>query len=157
MNSTSYWNGKLHVPNALRGSHDELRAELVRATMEEGPIAKAADWLAQLCLPHFEREEKYVFPVLGLLPDLTQGIVRPEMEVALALISDFSSRQDALNAQHQLILSAVEALMQAAKREKNREFADLAYGLRAHERIEDEVIYPTVLLIGSFLQEKLVH
>jgi hypothetical protein len=27
--------------------------------------------------------------------------------------------------------------------------------MRVHERIEDEVIYPTVVLIGKYLQEKL--
>jgi hemerythrin superfamily protein len=149
------WNGKLSAPKALLRGHDEARAELVRATMEGGRIAKAGRRVAQLCLPHFEHEEKSVFPVLALLPYLEQGNLRPEMMDVMPLIHDFRAKHDAINDHHQLIVSAVEELLQAAHKEKNREFAEFAYTLRVHERIEDEVIYPTVILIGNYLQEKL--
>ena len=153
------WNGrlKLTVPKALRSGHDEARAELVRATMEGGRIAKAAKRVAELCLPHFEHEEKSVFPVLALLPHLAPNNLRPEMMEVMPLISDFRAKHDAMNDHHQSILSAVEGLLQAAHKEKNREFAEFAYNLRVHETIEDEVIYPTVILIGDYLREKLVH
>jgi hemerythrin superfamily protein len=148
------WNGKLIVPDALLRGHDETRAELVRATMEDGRIAEAARRVAELCLPHFEHEEKSVFPVLALLPYLERGNLRPEMMDVVPLISDFSAMHDELNDHHQSILAAIEALLQAAHKEKNREFAEFAYNLRVHERVEDEVIYPTVILIGKYLQEK---
>jgi hemerythrin-like domain-containing protein len=122
--------------------------------MEGGRIAKAAKRVAQLCLPHFEHEEKSVFPVLALLPYLERGNLRPEMMDAMPLISDFRAKHDALNDHHQSILAAIEALLQAAHKEKNREFAEFAYNMRIHERVEDEVIYPTVVLIGKYLQEK---
>lgn len=138
----------------MRLGHDEARADLVRAMMEGGPIARAAKRVAQLCLPHFEREEKSVFPVLALLPDLTHGILRPEMMDVMPLVSDFRARHAALNEHHQSILSAIEALLQIAHREKNSQFAEFAFNLRVHERIEDEVIYPTVILIGDYLREK---
>jgi hypothetical protein len=154
MSSILNWNGKLNVPDALLRGHDEARAELVRATMEGGRIAKAAKRVAQLCLPHFEHEEKSVFPVLALLPYLERGNLRPEMMDVMPLISDFKAKHDALNEHHQSILAAIEALLQAAHKEKNREFAELAYNMRVHERVEDEVIYPTVVLIGKYLQEK---
>ena len=151
------WDGKLNVPTALLRGHDEARAALVRATMEGGRIAKAAKRVAQLCLPHFEHEEKSVFPVLALLPYLEQGNLRPEMMDVMPLIFNFRAKHDALNDHHQSILAAIEALLQAAHKEKNREFAEFAYNLRVHERIEDEVIYPTVVLIGKYLQEKLAN
>jgi len=157
MSSIFNWNGKLTVPNALRRGHEEARAELVRATMEGGRIAKAGKRVAQLCLPHFEHEEKSVFPVLALLPELEQGNVRAEMMEVMPLISDFRAKHDALNDHHQLIASAIEELLQAAHKEKSREFAEFAYGMRFHEKIEDEVIYPTVILIGKYLQEKLAN
>ena len=152
MGSTFSWNEKLSNPKALRLSHDEARAKLDRATIGNSPIAEAANRVAQMCLPHFEREEKAVFPVLAFLPDLTKGILRPEMEDVLPLISDFRARHDALDAQHQSILSSVDELLRAAEREKNREFAEFAHSLKVHERIEDEVIYPTVLLISNYLR-----
>src|ERR1700687_992576 len=151
------WNGKLNAPKALLRSHDEARAELVRATMEGGRIAKAGKRVAELCLPHFEHEEKGVFPVLALLPYLEQGNLRPEMLDVIPLIHNFRAKHDAINDHHQLIVSAIENLLQAARKEKNREVAEFAYNLQVHERIEDEVIYPTVILIGKYLQEKLAN
>jgi hypothetical protein len=149
------WNGELNVPNALLRGHDEARTVFVRATMEGGRIAKAARRVAQLCLSHFEHEENSVFPVLALLPYLQQGNLRPEMMTVMPLIAAFRAKHAAVDDHHQLIVSAIEALQQAAHKEKSREFAQLAYNLKVHERIEDEVIFPTVVLIGKYLQEKL--
>jgi hemerythrin superfamily protein len=157
MGSTFNWNGKLAAPNALRLGHDEARAEFVRASMEGGRIATAGKSLAELCLPHFEHEEHSIFPVLALLPDLQRGKLRPEMREVMPLIAAFRTKHDALNDHHQSIASAIEALLQAAHKEKNREFAEFAYNLRVHEMIEDEVIYPTVVLIGKYLHEKLAN
>ena len=151
------WQEKLTVPNALRLSHDEARAEFVRATMEGGRIGKAGKHLAQLCLPHFEHEEKNIFPVLPLLSDLAQGNFRPEMSEVMTMISNFRAKHEALEKHHQAIASAIEDLLQAAQREKSREFTEFAFNLRVHEMTEDEVIYPTVLLIGKYLQEKFAH
>ncbi len=148
---------KLTVPNALRRGHDEARAQLVWANMERDGIAAAAKHVGKLCLPHFEYEERTVFPVLALLPYLQRGEVLPEMADVLPLISDFTAKHDALERQHLSILSAIEALLEAAHKEKNRVFAEFANNLRIHERVEDEVIYPMVLVIGRNLEEKLVH
>lgn len=158
MDATLHWNGNPNIPTALRVSHDEARAELVQATMEDGPIAEAAHRLAQICLPHFEWEEQSVFPVLRFLPELAQGILRPEMADILPLVSEFSlGHEEYFNAEHQAILSAINSLLQAARRENNREFVELAYNLRSHEKIEDQVVYPTVMLVGNYLREKLLN
>ena len=140
---------------SLRLSHDEVRAELVRATIAGGRIAVAAKRLAQVCLPHFEREEQYVFPVLGLLPDLVRGLARPDMARVLPLISNFNAKHDGLDDEHRLIQSAIDVLLEAAHHEQNREVAEFAYNLRLHEKIEDEVIYPTVIMIDNYLRERL--
>lgn len=152
-------NGKLKrvVPNALRRAHDEARAQLVWANMERDSIAVAAKRVAKLCLPHFEYEEKTIFPVLALLPYLERGELRPEMMDVMPLIADFSASHDALDDHHQSIVSAIEALGQVARKEKNRVFAEVAYNLRVHERVEDEVIYPMVVVIGKYLEEKLAR
>lgn len=75
----------------------------------------------------------------------------------MPLINKFREKHDALNDHHQLIVSAIENLMPAAHKQKNREVAASAYNLRVHERIEDEVICPTVVLIGKYLQEKFAN
>jgi hypothetical protein len=143
------------IPEALRLGHDEMRAELVRATAMPGPIGEAAKRVAELCLPHMEREEESVFPVFGLLRDLAEGRVRPEMADVLPLISTFSAWRDRLGDEHYSIAPAIHALLLAAYKEDNREIVEFTYNLRMHERMEDQVIFPTVLLIGNYVQERL--
>jgi hypothetical protein len=155
MNSNFQSQGKFRIPDALKIGHDDVRAELVRATSVPGRIGEAAERVAGLCLPHFAREEEFMFPVFGVLRELASGEVRPEMAEILPLVSTFSAWHDALDAQHQSIRSAIQALLLAAHREDNREVAEFAYCLRVHERLEDEVIYPMVPLIGRYVQEKL--
>ena len=154
MDTVLDWNGKLDVPHALLLDHDEVRIGLVRARLVGGPITETSERLAQLCLPHFEYEEQSVFPVLALLPHLTPANLRIEMMGAMPLISEFNAKHEALARDHQSIQDALLALLRTAHKLKNREVAKLAYRLRIHERIEDEVIYPTVVLIGHYLQEK---
>jgi hypothetical protein len=155
MNSKFQSQGMFRIPDALKFGHDDVRAELVRATSMPGRIGDAAERVAGLCLPHFAREEEMMFPVFGLLRELASGEVRPEMAEVLPLVSAFSAWHDALDAQHQAIAAAVHAMLLAAHKEDNREVAEFAYCLRIHERLEDEVIYPMVPLIGKYVQEKL--
>ena len=155
MNPKFEWQSIFRMPEALRLGHDQVRAELVRATTTPGRIGEAAGRVAGLCLPHFEREEELVFPVFGLLPELASGKMRPEMAEVLPLVSAFSAWHDALSKQHQAIASSIHALLLAAHKEKNREIAEYAYCLRVHERLEEDVIYPTVLLIGRYVQARL--
>lgn len=155
MNSKFQAQGIFRIPEALRLGHDEVRAELVRATSMPGRIGEVAGRVAGLCLPHFAREEETVFPAFALLPELASGTVRPEMAEVLPWISAFRAWHDTLLDQHQSIATAVHSLLLAAHKENNREIAEFAYCLRVHERLEDEVIYPTVLLIGKYVQERL--
>jgi hemerythrin superfamily protein len=157
MGSIINWNGKLNVPKALQLDHDEARAEFVRARSEGGRIAEAGKRVAQLCLPHFEQEEERVFPVLALLPYLASNNLQPEMMDVMPLISELRAKHDAIVDHHQAILAAIDELLHAAYQQKNREFAEFAHNLRNHEDIEAEVIYPTIILIGNYLQEKFAH
>ena len=155
MLSTSDLNGKQELCTKLRHDHDQARAQLVRATAEDGPIGQAAKWAAQIYLPHFKREERAIFPVLGLAPELGQGYVREEWVGFLPLISDLNARQDSVHIEEQWILSTVEDLLNTAHKEGNKELAELAYYLREHERVEHEVAYPAVMLIGDYLRRGL--
>ena len=157
MGSIINWNGKLNVPSALQRDHDEARTQFARARMEGGRIARAGKRVAQLCLPHFEHEEKSVFPVLAVLPYLAPENLQPEMMELMPLISELRAKHDAIVDHHQEILAAIDELMLAAHKQKNRELAEFAHNLKNHEDIESELIYPTVLLIGNYLQEKFAN
>ena len=147
--------GIFKIPEALRLGHDEARAELVRATSMPGRVGEAARRVADVCLPHFEHEEQTVFPVFGLLRELASGKVRPEMADILPLVSKVRTWRDALGGAHHTITSAIQGMLQAAHKEDNREIIEFTYNLRMHERLEDEVIFPTVLLIGNYVEERL--
>ena len=155
MNSNFPSSGRFKTPEGLRLGHDDARAELVRSISMSGRIGEAAKNIARICLPHFEYEEKFVFPVFGLLPDLASGKVRPEMAEVLPLIYGFKAWHDTFNTQHESLGMGINALLSAAYKDNNREVIEFGYCLRAHERMEHEVIYPTVLLIGKFVQERL--
>lgn len=147
--------GRLRIPEALRLGHEEMRAHLARSAMEPGRIGRVATRVARLCLPHFEQEEKAVFPIFGLLNDVALGEVRTEMAAFLPLISRFTTWHGTLGNHHQNIFSAAGELLEAALREGNREIADFAHKLQLHEELEEEVIYPTAILIGKYVREKL--
>ncbi len=149
------WNEKAPTFKSFGLGHEEARAKLVRATLEGGRIEAAGKRLAEVCLPHFELEEKFVYPVLGILRDLARGELQPHMAQVLPLIAEFSAMREALEDSHQSIRIAIEELLRASYQEQSWEFTEFARHLSVHEKIEDEVIYPMVILIGHYLRMRL--
>ena len=56
--------------------------------------------------------------------------------------------------EHKSIVSALKGLIKAAKREKKAEYVHFAQKLILHARTEEEVLYPTALLIGEYIKSK---
>ena len=73
------------IPQPLRAEHEELHAELALATKAGGRTAEAAQVVARLMHAHFEKEEEYALPPLGLLPDLAEGKIEPGMSAVLKM------------------------------------------------------------------------
>jgi hypothetical protein len=145
--------GNLILPKALGMAHDELRARLVIMMIGGGPIMVAAKRLAELCLPHFVWEERTIFPVLNLLPDLALGNRHPQIIRMLPLINEFNRRQAELASNHMLIMSAIELLRKVAERTKNGDCENFVLALKIHEELEDAIVYPLVRLIGQHLHQ----
>ncbi len=155
MDSQYPWDDKWNIPGVLLQEHDEIRTELKRAVLEHGPIGEAAKHVARLCLPHLDLEEKEVFPAFAILRQLVLDHWRPEMKQIAPMVFHFSQHSDDLIHQHQKIIAAIENLWEAAYEDGNGEIANFARHLASHERMEDEVLYPALILIGKYLQEKL--
>ena len=134
---------KLRIPEALTLDHEELRVALIRAAAEPGRIGKAAERVANLCLAHFGKEEEDIFRAFGLLHDLASDRARPDMAAMARMIAQFSAQHDALRDHHRSIDAAVENLLQHARKEENKEIAELVFNLRDHEKIENEVPHGT--------------
>lgn len=155
MTSDHLWKTRYSVPKALKLAHDELRAELVRAAMEPGGVGIAARQAARMCLPHYEHEELDIFPALGLLPELAAGRVRTDMATVMPMVRSFASWYEAFERERAAMLEAIDLLQQAAIEEDDHRTADLAYNMTIHERIDEEVLFPVIRLIGDYVSRRL--
>jgi hypothetical protein len=143
------------IPQPLKSEHDELHAELVKATNAGGKIAEAAKAVAALLHPHFIKEEAYALPPLGLLPLLAAGNITPEMSQVLPMTERLKAELPHMLQEHQAIVAALKTLADVAEQEQQTEYARFAEKLMLHAQTEEDVLYPTAILIGEYLKLKL--
>lgn len=146
---------KLEIPQPLKQEHDHLHEELAKATTVSGRVGEAARAVAEVLHPHFLKEEEYALPPLGLLTLLAQGKVTPEMADVLTMTDRLKAELPQMLSEHKAIVSALRNLVEAAKKENMMEYADFAEALILHARTEEEVSYPTSILIGEYVKLKL--
>ncbi|HEY8505800.1 MAG TPA: hemerythrin domain-containing protein [Gemmataceae bacterium] len=145
----------LKPPGSLKAEHDELHAELVRATKAGGKTGEAARAVAKVLHPHFVKEEELAMPPLGLLSDLAAGAVRPEMARVLELTDKLKEDLPSMLKEHEAIVAALETLAEAAEQENKPQPRQLAEKLKQHARTEEEVLYPAAILVGEYVRLKL--
>ncbi len=132
-----------HILIALRRDHEEVRARLHGATGKPQPVREAAARLAEVCVPHFELEEKTIYAALQLLHDVaTGGKVGPDAAQKLKQVAQFGRQHKFFGAEHRSIVATVDALFEAADKEGDNELLELAHLLRRHEKIEEELDLP---------------
>jgi hypothetical protein len=146
---------KFQIPRALKVEHEELHGELARATKAGGRTGEAAKAVAKLMHPHFVKEEEYALPPLGLLTVLSRGKIESGMAEALRMTDKLETELPRMLAEHKDVVTALRRLVKAAKAEGKPQYVRFAEKLMAHARIEEEVSYPTALLIGRYLKAAL--
>ncbi len=146
---------ELNTPTPLKSEHEALHAEINRAVKLEDRTGKATRLVARLIERHFAREEEFALPPLGLLPLLAQGTVEQEMAAAITMAAKLHDELPNLLAEQHVIVAALEELMAAAENEGHAELVGFAERLMLHEEIEQQVSYPTAILIGKYLQLRL--
>ena len=146
---------KFEIPKPMKIEHDELHAELVKATKAGGRTGDAAKAVAKVLHPHFVKEEEFALPPLGLLAKLIHGGVEPEMADVLKMTDRLEAELPQMLAEHKDIVAALSNLIDAARAENKPEAAQFAEKLMIHARTEEEVSYPTALLIGRYVKSKL--
>jgi hypothetical protein len=142
------------VPTSLKLEHEHLHAELLEATKAGGQTADAAKEVAKLLHRHFEKEEEYALPPLGLLTPLADGSVTPEMRQVIAQTDKLKDELPQMLKEHKDILVALEELAKAAQAEGKPEHARFAEKLKLHAKTEEEILYPAAVLIGEYLKLK---
>ncbi|MGE5445981.1 MAG: hemerythrin domain-containing protein [Ignavibacteriales bacterium] len=143
------------IPQPLKLEHEELHAELVKTTKAGGKLGDAAKAVAKILHPHFVKEEEYALPPLGLLPLLAEGKVTSEMGNVLTMTDRLKAELPQMLEEHKAIVAALKNLVDVAKKEKKMEYAYFAEKLILHAQNEEEVLYPTAILIGEYVKLKL--
>jgi|GEM_PF-724402 hemerythrin-like domain-containing protein len=144
------------IPESLGLEHDELHRQLVKAIEEGGKVGEAAKAVADVLHPHFEKEEEYALPPLGLLSSLSkQDKIGSEMKSVLTMTDRLKADLPHMIEEHNRIVTALDNLIEVAKKENKTEFVQFAEKLKLHAKIEEQVLYPTAILIGEYLKLRL--
>ena len=145
------------VPAAMQSEHDELHADLVKATRSGVETAEAAKAVARVLHGHFLGEEEFAMPPLGLLQSLARGEFRPEMADVLKMTDRLEAELPKMLAEHKAITAALDQLEQAARRESKPETEAFAHRLKIHAQTEEQVAYPASILIGRYVKQMLAR
>jgi hypothetical protein len=142
------------VPKAMKSEHEELHADLERLTTAGGRTGGAAKGVAALMEKHFTNENAYALPPLSLLVPLSEGKFSCSMTSVLNMTDKLQAEMPTMLAEHKEIVAALQQLATAAKAESNPEGIRFAEMLTAHAQGEEQVTYPTALLIGLYVKAK---
>ena len=142
------------IPSPLKLEHEELHAELVRATQTGGRVGEAAKGVARVLHDHFVKEEEFALPPIGLLSSLARGEVDDSMKSVFGMTDRLKAELPKILEEHKAVVAALEKLIVAAEAEKKPEHARFAKKLMLHAQTEEEVLYPAAVLIGEYLKLK---
>ncbi|HEU4981220.1 MAG TPA: hemerythrin domain-containing protein [Acidobacteriaceae bacterium] len=145
----------LATPSSIREEHQHLHHQLDEALASGGETAVRARAVADVLLPHFKAEEEYAMPPLGLLTAIANGepLTSDQRRQAIHMARDLRSHYEQMLQEHQQIHSALEALASTARQENKPRVVAFAETLMLHAQNEEQVLYPTTLLIGKYLEQ----
>lgn len=145
----------INTPKSLHEEHEELRQLVAGLVREGGAIGEPARRLMRVLEIHFQKEESFAAPPLGLLPRLARGEVAPGMADALAHADWLRRNLAEMHAEHRMIAAALEDLLKAAG--DRPELVTFAEALLNHARLEEEVLYPAAIVAGEYLKLRLAE
>ena len=146
---------KSEIPKPMKIEHDELHADLVKATKAGGQTGEAAKAVAKVLHNHFVKEEEYALPPLGLLATLSEGRFEPGMAEVLGMTDKLEAELPTMLSEHKDIVEALKKLLEAATAENQPDIVHFAEKLMLHAQTEEQVSYPAALLIGRYVKMKL--
>lgn len=146
---------KFQIPKPMKEEHEELHSNLKKAVMSGGKIGEAAKAVAHALHPHFQREEEFALPPLGLLSAIAEGKITPDMAEVFKMTDTLKAELPQMLEEHKTIVAALNQLIDVAKKEKKDEIVQFAQQLMLHAQTEEQVSYPTAILIGEYLKLRL--
>lgn len=143
---------KTKTPDSIKNGHDNLCLELKEIIALGGNIGEKAQLLNNVMIAHFQKEEKYAFPPLGLLLALSEGHWELDADEAIKISENLKSKLLDLKSEHENISEALHNLRTVANEENNPKVKQFIKDLMIHIDIEDQVLYPATILIGNYLK-----
>jgi hypothetical protein len=143
------------APGSMKAQHEEIVQGLSRYATQGTPTAPAAEKVLDLMRPHLQKEEELVFPLLSLLPDVSEGRITADMSFAIAAADRLKEEREALFDQHAEIQSAVGDLISAGEDANERDLVDFASRVAAHAMSEVEILEPAAVLVGDAVRQQL--
>ena len=147
----------LGIPKAMQVEHEALHSDLVRLTKAGGRTGEAAQRVAHVLDHHFKNENEYALPPLGLLVPLAEGRFNCGMIAVLKLTDKLQAEMPKMLAEHKDINAALSQLKDAAIAENKPEGVKFSDELGAHAQTEEQITYPTALLVGLYVKAKAVQ
>ncbi|MEP6262549.1 MAG: hemerythrin domain-containing protein [Gillisia sp.] len=146
--------GKIETPAVILQEHHYFLEKLEQATFYGDSTGYYARELYEVMEFHFKEEEDYVLPPLGILPIIAGGEF-PKNAGEIILLTEKSARNSAvILAEHQMITHFLGQMMLAAVREGHEELSGFDEALHKHSALEEEVLFPMVVVIGDYLKLK---
>jgi hypothetical protein len=142
------------IPQSMTAEHEELHSELAHLTEAGGLTGDAAKSVAELLDHHFAKENEYALPPLALLGPLSQGKFECNMTAVRTMTDKLEAEMPTMLAEHKDIAAALKRLKEAATAENKPAGVQFAEHLAAHAQTEEEITYPTALLIGLYVKGK---
>ena len=145
----------MRIPPSMAVEHEEIHEQLAAVISAGGRTGAAARNVEAQLAPHFQEENRFALPPLGLLQPLVREGASEQMRPAIAMARHVEENLDRFIEEHGGITRALDELEAAAKAEGNSEALHFAEALRAHAQAEEEVFYPMSILVGRYLQREL--
>ena len=142
------------VPSSIKKEHENLLNQIHKLTLLKDSTGPAATKLFNLMQHHFKEEEDFVLQHLSLLPLLANGKVPGQSKEIIDLSGKLKMQLPHLTMEHQLIKAYVDELKQVATHENLPGIIEFEKELQNHANIEEEVLFPTSILIGEYLKLK---
>lgn len=143
------------IPRTILIEHDTLHADLERATKLPGRLGEMAGTVARVLHAHFEKEEELALPPLGLLAMLVDGHLPPDASSIVKRTDRLRTELPRMLEEHRDIVKALDRMIDVALAENRFEIADFGERMKHHALVEEEVLYPTALLVGEFIKLRL--
>jgi hypothetical protein len=142
------------IPKPMQVEHEALHSELGQLTKVGGRTGQAAQRVAEVLEHHFQNENAFALPPLGLLVPLSEGKFDCSMTAVLAMTDKLKADMPKMLSEHTDITAALGQLRSAAVSENKPEGVKFADELTAHAHTEEQITYPTALLIGLYVRDK---